>query len=150
MIPASIREQIIEAMTARITVELGTCLRVPRIQRGYEGDVLLGLIDEDDVPEKIEYGAIRKVMRITVQYVQRFDPDTENESIVANKMLADLEWCVTGSDRTFGGLCLDTRYAAGVPSYDATTPTEFAACVAAFEVWYQTDLGDPYTDSNPH
>lgn len=147
----SIREKIIAAIQSRLSNVIAVeCQRVPRLRRDYEGDALLGLIDGEDVPEAIEYGAIRRVMRVDVQYIKRFDPATQNESLIANGLLADIEAAVTGTDTTLGGLCLMIRYAGGSPAYDANTPSVWAAAAAVFDVTYQTDIGDPFTDSNPH
>lgn len=146
--PDSIREQIIQAVLARVQTIDANALRAPIIQRSYEGDALTGLIDDEDAVEQAEYDSVVTVMGVRVQRVVKYDPDTENRSVIANEELAAMIAAVTdNADPTMGGLADYIRYSAGAPIYE-TGQIEYIGIALAFEIRYRFDIDDPYSNAN--
>jgi len=140
--PTTIRDQILEAMLARLqTVN-------PSAKRQY-----IRILDTDlpaaclwDGPEtggNVVCGKQSYSLTVGIAMGARLAV-ADNASVVANEMLGQLLVAMIGTDPTLSGLADAVKYQTSVPNYPEPGGDFVVGIEAAFAVEYKTVLGNPY------
>ncbi|WP_421921596.1 hypothetical protein [Marinobacter salarius] len=135
--PDSIREQIVDAFSARISAARSTQLD------GSSDLPARALWDSTESAERLQYGKMRLTMDVNVGFMDAVDKNVSN-SEQGNSMLAELLEDALNSDPTMGGLCSQINYIESTIDYPEPGQDEIAI-LAAFQIVYETDSTSPFT-----
>lgn len=147
---SSIREQVIAAFADKVGA-----VRAP-LPADFDDKVawpITGLVDGDDLVERVEYGSYFVILGIRLERIDEYTGanalaryGSEDKSVVGNALLTDLISTALAGDRTLGGLAVDTQYSEGGVIY-ADTSSRLVGAFAVFNLRFRFDVGDPLTDS---
>lgn len=135
--PDSIREQIVEAFSTRISAARSAQLD------GSSDLPARALWDSTESAERLQYGKMRLTMDVNVGFMDAVDKSVSN-SEQGNAMLAELLEDALNSDPTMGGLCSQINYIESTIDYPEPGQDEIAI-LAAFQIVYETDSTSPFT-----
>jgi len=138
-VPVSIREQLLDAITTAVGGEYG--VPAPESER----DLPICIVQEgEDVASPNEYGYDTIEMTVAVaKAAVATDTDKSVMRAQANELLATIHADMF-TDESFGGIADGVEYIGGGIQ---TELAKICFAEAQFLVRYQTERGDPYTQS---
>lgn len=143
----TIREKVVKAIVARAdTIVAGT--PVIRSEQYEDEPVFVCVWDLDQESEKTKYGSQMNTLQVVIEYLT--DDAVKPYSSAANEMYGQVVTSITrdiGSgepDPTLGGLATSLRETSSL-SLTPEAGLKITGCSVTFEVLYETQNGDPFT-----
>lgn len=143
----TIREKIVKAIVARAqTIIPGT--PVLRSEQYDDDDIFVCVWDLDQESEKTKYGSQANTLQVVIEYLT--NNAVKPYSSAANEMYGQMVSAIsndTGSgepDPTLGGLATSLREDSSL-SLTPGAGLKVTGCSVTFEVMYETQNGDPFT-----
>lgn len=143
----TIREKVVQAIAARAdTIVPGT--PVIRSEQYEDESVFVCVWDLDQESEKTKYGTQMNTLQVVIEYLT--DNPTKPYSSFANKMYGEVISAIANDtasgepDPTLGGLATGLRETSSL-SLTPEAGLKITGCSVTFEVLYETQNGDPFT-----
>lgn len=143
----TIREKVVKAIVARAdTIVAGT--PIIRSEQYEDEPVFVCVWDLDQESEKNRYGSQMNTLQVVIEYLT--DSASKPYSSSANEMYGQVVTAIandiaTGEpDPTLGGLATALRETSSL-SLTPEAGLKITGCSVTFEVMYETQNGDPFT-----
>lgn len=143
----TIREKVVQAIAARAdTIVAGT--PVLRSEQYEDESVFVCVWDLDQESEKTKYGTQMNTLQIVIEYLTNAAAKPYSSS--ANEMYGQVVTAIANDiasgepDPTLGGLATSLRETSSL-SLTPEAGLKVTGCSVTFEVMYETQNGDPFT-----